>query len=398
MSFKIILKIGTVACILASVASFFFTNINYKNYINENNKAILSVVSLFLDNSEITKDEIIQNIENTENINLDILKEYGYDLDTIFFLNSNENNLNQNILINLLVANFFVVFSVIIFFVYQKRREKKIDELILYLQRLQEKNYSLEIDENEEQELSKLQNEIYKITVLLKEQAENSIFDKQQIKNNIVDISHQLKTPLTSMSIMTENMLDFPNMDDETRQIFLENIKERLAHTEDLVQNLLKLSRIDANVIEFKNDTINLKKIIENAIKNNKILISQKKISVLINCKEDISFIGDFTWQSEAISNIIKNAVEHSFENGKIEINCSSNHFETKILLKDYGTGIKKENLQKIFTRYYKDENSSDKSLGIGLNLAKTIIEKNNGNIKVISKENEYTIFEIVYS
>ncbi|MFI3205931.1 MAG: hypothetical protein R3Y33_01670, partial [Clostridia bacterium] len=111
MSFKIILKIGTVACILASVASFFFTNINYKNYINENNKAILSVVSLFLDNSEITKDEIIQNIENTENINLDILKEYGYDLDTIFFLNSNENNLNQNILINLLVANFFVVFS-----------------------------------------------------------------------------------------------------------------------------------------------------------------------------------------------------------------------------------------------------------------------------------------------
>ncbi|MFI3324810.1 MAG: HAMP domain-containing sensor histidine kinase [Clostridia bacterium] len=400
MNFKILKKlvtVGIVACIFASVLTVLFTKINYQKYVAENNKVILSVVTLFLENENVDKDEIVTAIENNEYINYEIIKEYGYDLDTEFFSDNNEINLKQNIITNLLVVNFAVLISISILYIHLKRRDDKVNELILYLQELREKNYTLKIDENEEQELSKLQNEIYKITILLKEQAENSLIDKQQIKNNIVDISHQLKTPLTSMSIMTDNMLEYPNMDDETRHMFLQNIRERIDHTEALVQNLLKLSRFDANIIEFKNDKINAFLLTENSVNKNKILIEQKGIEIVINCDENVYFYGDFMWQSEAVSNIIKNAVEHSYKNGKIEIVCSQNNFATKITIKDFGTGIKKENLSKIFTRYYKDEKSSDNSLGVGLNLAKTIIEKNQGIIKVSSIENKFTIFEIRY-
>lgn len=400
MNFKILKKIiiiGIVAGALASAITAFVTKWNYQNYVRENNKAILTMVEILLEEEDISKGDIVSQIQNAEDIDWELLKGYGYTLEMEFFLDNNEANLSINIITNIAVVNGYILLGLIGLYIYLYQREEKIEELIAYLQQLQEKNYGLKIEGNEEAELSKLQNEIYKITIQLKEQAEQSVLDKEHVKNNIVDISHQLKTPLTSMLIMTDNMLEYPDMDEETKHIFLENIRGRISHMEGLVQSLLKLSRFDANVIEFKKDKIQVDQLIENVVQKNQVLLEEKNIKIHIACPEDIEFTGDFRWQSEALSNILKNAIEHSPEGERVEITGNANNFVTKIQIKDYGNGIKKESIKKIFTRYYKDENSSETSIGVGLNLAKAIVEKDQGVIKVTSRENVYTTFEIRY-
>lgn len=403
---KKIITVGVVAMILASTLTVICTNRNYNAYVEENNRALLQVVTLILeqgkiDKTEIEKDDIVQYLEGVgeiEDLNLTILQDYGYTLDTRFFLDNNEKNLKSNLLQNLVVVNVCIAILMFLLYWYLKHREEKINHLIFYLQELQEKNYTLKINENEEEELSKLQNEIYKIMILLKEQAENSLLDKAQVKNNIVDISHQLKTPLTSMSIMLDNLVEYPEMDEETKGVFLQNIRERIAHMELLIQNLLKLSRLDANVVEFTNKRIKVQDLIEHAVEKNRILLEQKNINLVITGGAQIELVCDATWQSEALSNVIKNAIEHSYKEGEIEISFTQNNFVTIIKIKDYGTGIKKESLKKIFTRFYKETEVSEQSMGVGLNLARTIIEKNQGSITVSSKEHEGATFEIRYA
>ncbi len=411
MKFRIwkkIITVGIGAVLIASVLTVICTHLNYNTYVKENNTALLNLISMMLEAKEnetgemdaiyeITKDEIVQSLENGDYTNLEILREYGYDVDTQFFLDTNQENLRQNIFKNLIIVNTCVLMTLFIFYLYLEKRERKIHEFICYLQELQEQNYTLKIEENGEEELSRLQNELYKLTILLKEQAENSVQDKCVVKDNIVDISHQLKTPLASISIMLDNIMEYPEMDSLTKETFLVNIRERISHMELLVQSLLKLSRFDANVVVFQNEKTGMKKLIKNAVEKNQILIEQKSIEISVEGSDEVTLICDHTWQTEAISNIIKNAIEHSYQDGRIEITMIENNFAVVIKIRDYGSGIKKENRQKIFTRYYKDEESSEQSLGIGLNLAKTIIEKNQGSIVVHSKENEGSVFEIRY-
>lgn len=396
-SVKKIITAGIVSLVLGTVLTVLFTNFNYNNYVKSNNEAMLRLVSAFTEGNGLSKDEIIGILESDTVINYDILKEYGYTSDTKYFLNISQNNLKQNILINCILVDGIIFITFLVLIILQKNRDKKINKLILYLQELSNKNYSLEIDDSKEDELSKLKTELYRITVLLKEQAENSLIDKLAVKNNIIDISHQLKTPLTSMNIMLDNIIEYPQMDEKTKDKFILNIHENVLHMEFLLQNLLKLSKFDANVIEFKKDEIIVADLVENSLKNLKSIIDEKEISLDISGDCSANFVGDFKWQSEAISNIIKNSVEHSSNHSKIEISYIKNNFYSKITVKDFGKGIKPENIKKIFTRFYKDENSSEESVGVGLNLAKIIIEKDKGAITVNSVENEFTSFEIRY-
>lgn len=383
--------------LVATVLTALCTYWNYTSYVTANNEAILRVATAFLESEELDKTEVVLALQQTDRADSALLSAYGYTADSLFFLEENRANLWQNMLRNLLVANGAVLLCAMAFYLFLRHRKRKIETLIGYLQQLQQKNYSLAIEENDEGELSKLQQELYQITVLLKEQAERSIADKQQVKNNIVDISHQLKTPLTSMSIMVDNLLDYPDMDDATRHTFLQSMRDRVSHMELLVQNLLKLSRFDANVIEFHKDKIVVAELIDKAVQNNGALLAQKDIALDIQCDKSICFTGDFVWQTEAVSNILKNAVEHSAQNGRIKIACTANQFATKLAITDYGTGISPENIKKIFTRYYKDQNADKNSLGVGLNLAKTIVEKDQGSITVTSKPNQTTTFTIRY-
>ena len=209
-------------------------------------------------------------------------------------------------------------------------------------------------------------------------------------------MSHQLKTPLTSISIMLDNLDG--EINHELKQEFLKDIKREVLKINFLVDNLLKLSKFDANTITFNNKLFYMNDLVLESIKNVSMLAELKNINLISKGNLSNQMIGDFKWQIEAITNILKNCIEYSYNDSKIEIEHDENKlYSSIIIIKDYGKGMDKDDLKHLFERFYKGKNSSSNSVGIGMSLAKTIIEHNNGYISVSSKVNKGTTFTIKY-
>lgn len=325
------------------------------------------------------------------------LLQYGIDINEVNSIVQIENQMNTNLILNVILIILFSIIWSFIIFIYLRKRDKKINQITKYINAIRNRKYELNIDENSEDELSNLKNELYKITVMLKEESEISKQDKENLKVSVQDISHQLKTPLTSITIMLDNISNNPDMDNETRQKFIFEISKQIEWINWLVISILKLSRLDANVVEFKKDNIVLKDFINEIISNLEIPIDIKNQKIIIEGDDKVSFVGDYKWQQEAITNIIKNCVEHNRDGGNIFITYEENNLYTKISIKDEGEGISQEEIKNIFKRFYKGKNSSENSIGIGLSLAKNIIEKDNGLITCKSELGEGTEFIIKY-
>lgn len=297
----------------------------------------------------------------------------------------------------LLLLTSSLLISYIVTWIYLYKQSNRIKNLSKYMNNILNNNYSLDIREYEEGDLSNLKNDIYKMTVKLKEQSDLSKKDKKYLEEILSDISHQLKTPLTSITIMIDNILDNPDMDEKTRKKFLINIKREILNINFLVMSLLKLSKFDANVVKFNKESVYLKDIIIESIKNVSMIKELKNITIKVSGDDNIKLLCDFKWQVESITNILKNSIEHTSEYGTVEVNYSENKLYTRILIKDNGKGINSDDLPHIFDRFYKGKNGSDDSFGIGLSLSKTIIEKEGGSITVKSTPNIGTIFTIKY-
>lgn len=285
---------------------------------------------------------------------------------------------------------------ILIFLYFNKKKDKEINKITKCIEEINRRNYKLELDDMSEDELSILKNEIYKTTIMLKEAAENSNKEKLELKDSLSDISHQLKTPLTSILIILDNLIDDPGMDKDIREDFIKDIKREINVINFLVQSILKLSKLDTNTINFIEDEIELNKIVIEAIKNVSMLSDLRNVNVNLKIKSNSVIKCDFKWQVEAISNILKNCIEHSNENSDVIVIIEDNKVYSKIIIKDNGGGIAKEDLPHIFERFYKGKNATSDSIGIGLSLAKTIIEKDNGTISVQSSD-KGSIFEIKY-
>lgn len=350
-----------------------------------------------IDSREII--EILNSAKNTEQYEKGQkeLSKYGIEIDKINSIKLIENQMKTNLKLNILIIVLFSILWMTIIILYLRKRDKKIKQITNYINQIKNKKYDLNIEENTEDELSNLKNELYKITIMLKEESEISKKDKENLKISVEDISHQLKTPLTSITIMLDNLKDNPNMEEKTKQKFIFEISKQVEWINWLVISMLKLSKLDANVVQFYDEKINLKKFIGEIIKNLEIPIEVKNQKIIIDGNENVSFIGDYKWQQEAITNIIKNCIEHNANNGTIYINYEENSLFTKITIRDEGEGISKEDLKHIFERFYKGKNSSENSVGIGLALAKNIIEKNNGMINCKSELDKGTEFVIKY-
>ena len=350
-----------------------------KNYPNVSEKEIISIL-----NSE---NEEIEDGKNT-------LIKYGINIENQNAIGQITNN--KLLIINILSIIILVFAILVILYIYSRSESKKIKEIEKYIEAINNKNYTLKISENSEDEFSNLSNELYKTTVMLKEQASNSQKFQKTLQTNIEDISHQLKTPLTSISIMLDNIIDNPDMEIETRQKFLHEINRQIEWFNWLVIALLKLSKIDSGTAVFTKKEINVEKIINHVIQNLAIPLEIKQQKIIVNGNSS-KFIGDYNWQLEALTNIVKNCIEHTPNNKNIYIEFEENNFYTKITIKDEGAGIAKEDIKHIFERFYKGKNSSENSIGIGLALSKSIIERDNGYIICTSKEGEGTTFEIKY-
>ena len=389
---------STLIVFICLFAMFLIFNIyEYKTYTKNFNNKISAIVTLVKDKyPEITDKEIIEIINSNKQSDDSFFLKYGIDIDNKAVLLENDKSYHTFLLINMSFLIITIASLCILYFRYNYKRKNDIKDIIKYIEQINRRNYELEIDTISEDELSILKNEIYKTAVMLKEAALNSNKDKLNLKKSLEDISHQLKTPLTSILVLLDNLIDEPDMDSSIRNDFIIDIKRNVININFLVQALLKLSKFDANTVHFIKKENDLEMIVKEAIKNVSTLCDLRNINIKLNTLENAKVECDVKWQIEAITNIIKNAIEHSKDNSSIIINIDDNRVYSKIEVIDFGDGISKRDIKHIFERFYKGENATSNSIGIGLALAKTIIEEDKGTIAVESNESN-TKFTIKY-
>ena len=394
-------KMCITSCIVIIIFLITFSILiykQYKTYTYNFNQKIAGIIDNVLEKyPDIEKREIVEILNSSDKTNNEILREYGIELDKDSVILENNTDFQKFIIIDINTLIVFILMLSIIFFKYNHSESKKINEITKYIEEINRGNYKLNIEENTEDELSILKNELYKITIMLKEVAENSQKDKTTLKDSLSDISHQIKTPITSILIMLDNILSDENMPEDIKKDFIKDIKREIINIKFLVESILKLSKIDSNSIKFIKKEVFIKDIINEAVKNVSMLSELKNIEIIVSGDDSIKTICDLKWQVEAITNILKNCIEHSYENKKIYINYNQNNMYTELKIEDNGTGIDAKDLPHIFERFYKGKNSSSDSVGIGLALSKSIIESNNGYIQVDSKLNKGTTFIIKY-
>lgn len=333
-----------------------------------------------------------------------ILRKNGI-TDNTFYIKDMSDIRNVNIIVSTSIIGVMSVLFIICFCMYLRRRKKDIFQLQDYMDKISRGNYELEINDNSEDELSSLKNSLYKIMVYMKEQADSARIKKVMLAQSVSDISHQLKTPLTSTQVLLDNLNDNPDMDYSTRKKFIYEALNQVNGMSWMIVSMLKLSRIDAGVVEFNNENISINKIIEEAVGNLEVIAEIKNVNIEKNIdnrnedelnKSDIYIKGDYNWNREALQNIIKNAIEHSNDKGTVKINITDNDVYTAVYITNRGEKLSDKQQKQIFERYYSEAKYEDNSMGIGLPLAKAVIEKQGGYISVESDDEE-TVFIVKY-
>ena len=242
-----------------------------------------------------------------------------------------------------------------------------------------------------EGELSLLQNELTKLLIRLREQAGMLKEEKENLADSLADISHQLKTPLTSMNLIVAALEEGALSEQETRE-HLRELKRLLNRTQWLISALLKIARLEAGTIVLKQEKVSLEEMVKRALEPFEILMELKKQKLCMEVSG--SFTGDLSWSSEAVGNLIKNCIEH-MEEGTLWVSGEENPLYTQLNIRDSGEGIPKEDLPRLFERFYKGKNSGDQNAGIGLALARMIISRQNGTVKAENHPQGGAVFTV---
>lgn len=395
-------NISIIALFLITIILSIFINILNLNIIKadviKNNQAIVgNIVSKY---PELEKDivSVITQAKNKENIDLGakVLQKYNYDSSTNLSQEPIvQNNIYKMLKINILFITFVFLCLITISFYFFIKIYRDIKDMTDYVYHSSEgREYEMK-NKNQEGQIGLLKTEIMKMTTVLKEKVALLHSEKIFLNDTISDISHQLKTPMTSLMLLTDLM--YNDLDKEKKIEFLDRTNAQLSRMDWLIKSMLKLSKLEAKVIDFKTDKVNISELIKRSISPLLVPIELRNISLNINGDKEASYTGDIEWSSEALSNIIKNCIEHTKEGGTLDITYEENPIYSEIIIKDNGEGIDKDDIQNIFKRFYKGKNSKSDSVGIGLAMAKSIIESQNGDIYVKSKKNRGSEFHITF-
>lgn len=389
-----------IISIIGIIAMLVATKYEYDRYREEYNTVIFEIIGNIKEKYPNISDEEIAVILNGEkdqksiNEGKTILERYGIDSSKSAILNM-ENVYNQSLILNSLIILMLLLLIILVNIIYKYKEKKEINKITKYIRDINDKNYELKIKENTEDELTNLRNELYKITLMLRQQAENSEKDKENLAISLSDISHQIKTPLTSITIMLDEIKENSDMDELTKQKFLFEISRQIEQISFLTISLLKLSKLDAEAIKFNNQNIKIENLINDAIETLEIPIEIKKQNLIKNIEKDCCVQGDYKWTLEAITNILKNCIEHTGEGKSIYVNAKNTNMYTELEIRDEGEGIDEEDIKHIFERFYKGKNSGENSFGIGLALSKSILENQSATINCCSKICKGTSFKI---
>ncbi|NLL67066.1 MAG: HAMP domain-containing histidine kinase [Clostridiaceae bacterium] len=296
----------------------------------------------------------------------------------IFILTITGFFINQNVGITVLFVS--ILFTSLHFYITYKRY-KKIAALGNEIDNILHGKKFINIEEYSEGELSILQSEILKLTVLFREQAHGLKQEKIFLADSLADISHQIRTPLTSINIIV-SLLSKPGLSDERKNKLFNELKMLLGRIDWLITTLLKISMLDAGTVKLKKERIVVAELIRLAIAPIAISLELREQVVHSQCLENQSFLGDLSWTTEAVENILKNCMEHTQRGGEINITANENALYTELVITDNGPGIDKKDIPHLFERFYKGKNSANQSIGIGLALARMIVVNQNGTIK----------------
>lgn len=257
--------------------------------------------------------------------------------------------------------------------------------------------YDISINEDREGDFSKLALSFNSMRNIIRSNIEKLNNEKQFLVDLLSDISHQLKTPLSSMIVYNDILLN-KDIPFSQRKTFLINNQNQLQRMNWLIKNILKLARLDAKAIELDKENQSLNETIQDCIDSLEGRAQDSRVKIIYNEEKEISFNHDKLWLEEAIINIVKNCIEHTPEGGKIEISLMENALYRKLIIEDSGEGISEEDLPNIFKRFYKvGTKKKSESIGIGLALAKAIIEDHNGIVEAQSKVGVGTKFSITF-
>lgn len=267
---------------------------------------------------------------------------------------------------------------IIVFLIHSKRRLAAIAALSADVDAVLFNDVRISFGDCDEGELAVLKSKISKMVSRLWESRRRLRKDKTYLSDSIADISHQIRVPLTAVNIIVSRLSE-PELASEKRLELTRELYGTLFRIERLINSLLKISRLDAGVVSFKSEETELSELINKAVSPLLIPIELREQKIKINASGN--FFGDAVWSSEAITNVIKNCMEHTPKGGKIEITASENALFSQIVVSDSGSGIDLEDLPHIFERFYKGKSSGTDCFGVGLALARTIIASQGGTI-----------------
>lgn len=276
------------------------------------------------------------------------------------------------------------------------RQKRQIRQLANEVDRVLHGNMLLEIDGFREGDVAVLQDEIYKMTVRLREQTERLSADKQELANNLADISHQIRTPLTSLNLMAARLAKEELPADERRKL-VRDMRGLLGRMEWLIETLLKMSKLDAGSIRYEIREIRMAELIDAALEPLAVPMELRGISAERKGDTAVSFQADFDWTLEAVDNILKNCMEYSPEGTSLEISWEETPLYVRLNVRDFGPGIEPEDLPHLFERFYRGKHAGSGSFGIGLSLAQMIVMQENGIIRAENHPQGGSRFSVLF-
>lgn len=364
----------------------------YRIYTRNYNRKIDAIArSLREKVPELAKKDILEIV--TSESSDSFLRDYGYDYRRDSYIASNEKFFKIYTSFQVSVVGGILILWSLCERRKENKRNKENSELLELLEKINSGNYELKVENMQEKTVSLLESEIYKTAIHLKTVAENDRKAKENLKSSLEDISHQLKTPMQSISINVDYALE--KISKQERNVLIK-VKKDVFKLQTLVGAILTLSKFDTDTIVFHRDEVELIKIIEEAIENISAIADLRSVSFSIACSREIKIYCDEVWEIEAITNILKNAVEHAKSGSTVAISYIDNKIYSSLKIENIGKTISQKDLRHIFERFYRGENAPKDSIGIGLALSNAIIGKDGGKIEVSSRADR-TIFTIKY-
>ncbi len=388
----------TAICVLAMLLAYGISNILAKNFQREMITHDYGVAGYLVNHTDSIEISAFTAAKSAEDIayGSSLLSSIGYDETAPIHLLPEVSSYRNRVMLFLSLLLLFVFGTIyLLLFFYLHRQHKTIQKAENSIRDFLDGNTMSRIESAETGDWYSLFHEINELSSILSAHAENERKTKEFLQGIISDVSHQIKTPLSALK-MYQEIMDNRRSDTEAISSFSGKSLREIKRIEDVVYTLLKLAQLDAGIIQMQKTHENISALMQDVLERFEILAERERKTITLSGKTDVTLFCDALWISEALGNIVKNALEHTAAGGQIRIHWEQNALMTQIVIEDNGTGVHPEDLYNIFKRFYRSRFSQNThGIGLGLPLAKTIVEIHGGTISVTSKLDVGTVFTL---